>query len=176
MKCKTIDEVVSTLDKIVADCKLRNDALGYFAVLYRKVTLRVKKGISQNEFENNLRMEQLDVTFANRYFEAYDAYQKKQPYSDSWKTAFEASKEKGHIILQHILLGINAHINLDLGIAAYDTVGNNSVQTIQKDFNDINRVLSELVDEVKNKMAQMSPIFKFLMPLANKKEEILIKP
>jgi len=174
MICRTIDEVIIQLNTIIEDCKVRQDKLGYFALLYRKVTLRVKFGISQKEFELNERMEKLDVMFANRYFEAYDAYRDNLPCSNSWKVAFDAANEKGHIILQHLLLGINAHINLDLGLAALDTCGEHELITIQKDFNDINAVLSELVEEVKHNMGSVSPVFKWLMPLAPKEEEIMI--
>ena len=174
MKCNTIDEVVIALDQIVEDCKKRNDALGYFAVLYRKVTLRVKQGIAQYEFENGKMMAHLDVVFANRYFEAYEAYRQQKPCSQSWKIAFDACQESRHIILQHLLTGINAHINLDLGIAALDTAGNTPLETIYQDFNNINGILGEMVEGVKKNLGSVSPTFMWLIPLAPKTEEMLI--
>ncbi len=174
MQCTTIDEVIVRLNQIVDECKTQQDALGYFAVLYRKVTIRVKQGILKNEFENGARMERLDVVFANRYFDAFDAYRLKQPCSQSWQTAFDAVNESGHVLLQHLLLGINAHINLDLGIAALNAVGNQPLLSIQNDFNAINAVLCELVDDVKTDIGDVSPVFKWLMPLAPKTEEMLI--
>jgi len=174
MKCKNINEVIDKLNLIVEDCKKRQDPLGYFAVLYRKVTIRVKQGIQRNEFEDNQRMENLDVVFANRYFDAYELYQNKQICTQAWQTAFDAKNESGHIILQHILLGINAHINLDLGIAALDACNQQPIHYIQKDFIAINAVLSELVDDVKKNMGAMSPVYKWLMPLVKKTDEMLI--
>ncbi len=174
MKCNTIDEVIVTLDQIIDDCASRQDPLGYFAVLYRKVTLRVKKGISQYEFESSSGMERLDVVFANRYFEAYEAYRQQKPCSESWKMAFDAGRDRGTIILQHLLLGINAHINLDLGLAALDAVGAEPLQAIHQDFIDINGVLSELVDDVKKEMGAVSPVFQWLIPLFQKSDEMLI--
>ena len=38
----TIDDVIGILDEIIADCRSRGDRLGYFAALYRQVTLKVK--------------------------------------------------------------------------------------------------------------------------------------
>ena len=174
MHCQTIDEVLTTLDQIIADCIVQNNSLGYFAVLYRRVTLRVKTGILQGEFEDNTRMEKLDVLFANRYLEAYNCYQKQLTCTDSWKVAFEAPKISGVIIMQHLLLGINAHINLDLGISSVEAAGQTPLDNVKKDFDDINRVLSELTEEVKTKMGTVSMLFGVLMPLARKMDEKLV--
>ncbi len=59
MTCQTIDHVTASLDQIVADCKSANGIPGYFAILYRRVTRRVKAGIHAGEFEDNARMERL---------------------------------------------------------------------------------------------------------------------
>ena len=63
-------------------------------------------------------MEKLDVIFANRYIKAYYQYQTQQPASKTWEAAFVEADNYWIIVLQHLLLGMNAHINLDLGIAA----------------------------------------------------------
>jgi hypothetical protein len=41
---KTIDEVLLRMDEIVEECKKRSSSLGYFAVLYRMVTRRIREG------------------------------------------------------------------------------------------------------------------------------------
>ncbi len=81
MAAKTIDEVIARLDNIIdAECA-KNSCMAYFPILYRKVTVRIKEGILNNEFENNPRMEKLDVLFANRYIEAYECLGKKKPFT-----------------------------------------------------------------------------------------------
>ena len=52
MQAKTIDEVITFLDEIIEKSKNENSPIGYFASLYRKVTIRVKDGIHNGEFEN----------------------------------------------------------------------------------------------------------------------------
>jgi len=175
MECKTIDEVLLTLDKIVEDCKTNNCPLGLFAVLYRKVTQNVKEGIKNHHFEDNIRMEKLDVLFANRYFKAYFDFKNKQSVSKSWKVAFNEKNNESYIALQHLLLGINAHINLDLGIATIQTIENHPLENIKNDFNYINRLLSEMTEEVKKSMGSISPIFGILMPLAKRWDDKLIQ-
>jgi hypothetical protein len=175
MQCNTIEEVINTLNTIVEDCKTTNCPLGFFAVLYRKVTLNVKEGILKNSFDDNVRMEKLDVLFANRYFKAYFDYKENKPISKSWKVAFDAKNKDSYIVLQHLLLGINAHINLDLGIATITTLENHLLEGIKNDFNHINRLLSDMTDEVKKNMGSISPVFGMLMPLAKRWDDKLIQ-
>jgi hypothetical protein len=175
MECKTIDEVVLTLDKIVEDCKTNNCPLGFFAVLYRKVTLKVKEGIHNNRFEDNIRMEKLDVFFANRYIKAYFDYKDNKVISKSWKVPFDAKNKDSYIVLQHLLMGINVHINLDLGIATINTIDTSPLDGIKNDFNHINNLLSDMTDEVKKNMGSISPVFGILMPLAKKWDDKLIQ-
>ena len=41
-----------------------------------------------------------------------------RPVPRCWQVAFERGRTGDHVILQHLLLGINAHVNLDLAVAA----------------------------------------------------------
>ena len=43
MPAKTIDEVIQQLDEIIDRSYWQKSRLGYFAALYRKVTIEVKK-------------------------------------------------------------------------------------------------------------------------------------
>ena len=174
MPAATIDEVLAQLETIIADCRNTRSTAGYFAALYRAVTSRVKKGILNNEFEDNARMERLDVIFANRYLTAYDQWKNNQPSTISWSIAFGANKKKSTIVLQHLLAGMNAHINLDLGIAAVETVAGGDVQDIHKDFNAINTVLAAMVYEVIRNLNRVSPLLSLLGLHATDNNEMLV--
>ncbi len=171
---KTIDEVLVRMDEIVEECKTRQSRAGYFAILYRQVTRRIKAGILAGEFEDNPRMEVLDVLFAKRFIDAYDQWKGGLKPTESWRLAFGASEDPKHLVLQHLFLGINAHINLDLGIAAAETMAGKDLAGIQGDFNQINAVLAELVDGVKGNISAVSPIFGWLIPLAKGRDEMLL--
>jgi hypothetical protein len=170
----TIEEVIEKLDSIVMECQSSSNRLGYFAILYRQVTVRVMEGIKSNEFDDGPRMEKLDVIFAKRFIDAYENHRIGKETTRSWLKVFEAADHSKHLVLQHLLLGINAHINLDLGIAAVETIGNMGLDSIQKDFEKINQILSELVDGVKTNIGLVSPFFKTLIQFAKGKEEILV--
>ena len=175
MAATTIDEVIIRLDHIIdAEC-INYSRMAYFPILYRKVTVRIKEGIDNNEFENNQRMERLDVLFANRYINAYECLGANKSFSQSWKNAFEASKNNSLLIMQHLLLGINAHINLDLGIAVADTVGNDGdMMNFENDFNKINEILGSMIADVESKIISVSPLFGLLDKFGKGREDKLV--
>ncbi len=154
---KTVDDVIEALGEIIQNSLNVGDRLGYFAALYRRVTMAVRDGIKSGQFEDGARMEKLDVTFANRYITAYQQYQAGEIPSRSWLLAFEAGKNENLCILQHLLLGMNAHINLDLGIAAGRTAG--KVEALKPDFEKINQILASLVPPVEQGLSSISPHF-----------------
>lgn len=170
----TIDDVLFEMDRIVDSCSRENLRAGYFAILYRLVTRRIKAGIENGEFEDNKRMEHLDIRFAQRYIDAFYAYQSGQQITSSWQTAFRASESSQYVILQYLLLGINSHINLDLGIAASEAMDGEELGGIKHDFDQINLILESLVDEVKGNIGKVSPVFWWLIGLAKGKDEMLL--
>lgn len=170
----TIDEVIEALDGIIKRSEDNNDTAGYFAALYRKVTARVKLGIINNEFEDGARMEQLDVLFANRYIDAYVAWKNDQPVTASWKKAFDITTNYWPIVLQHLLMGMNAHINLDLGIAAAAVSNGKNILALQNDFNKINTILSSLVTEVQNELADIWPRLKWILQRTRNVDDFMV--
>ena len=174
MQAKTIDDVIRILDDIIRSCRDQNSRLGYFPALYRKVTTEVKRGIANGYFDDGKRMELLDVNFANRYFEAYEAFTSGKPPTQSWRVAFDAGKDWWAIVLQHLLLGINAHINLDLGIAAAKTSPGGQIHTLKGDFDKINDILSSLLNKVEGALTKVWPMLKLLSAIAGKNDEKLI--
>ncbi|MDP2686950.1 MAG: DUF5995 family protein [Aequorivita sp.] len=175
MPAKTIDEVISALDGIIEKECANNSCMAYFPILYRKVTVRIKEGIINNEFENNQRMEKLDVLFANRYIDAYESSGFNKPYTKSWKNAFEAAITGKLLIMQHLLLGINAHINLDLGIAVSETVGDDGeLMDFENDFNKINAILGSMIANLEAKIISVSPLFGLLDRFGKGREDKIV--
>lgn len=174
MQARTIDEVIEQLERIIEWARGHHSRLGYFAALYRKVTVKVKGGIANGFFDDGERMEQLDVIFANRYLEAFEQHQGNQTATRSWRAAFEAAGHWWPIVLQHLLLGMNAHINLDLGIAAARTGPGHAIHDLKNDFMKINEILAALVDEVEEELARVWPILGLLDRVAGRTEEAVI--
>ncbi|MCH2224813.1 MAG: DUF5995 family protein [Crocinitomicaceae bacterium] len=159
----TIDNVINELQEIVKKSINQNSTFGYFAALYLKVTEQVKEGINSGYFEDNERMEQLDVIFAKRYIEAYKNYHQGKPISSAWQKAFELSEKDWPIVLQYLMAGMNAHINLDLGIAAATVMEGKNIQLLENDFDKINTILSKLVEDVENDLSTIWPTLKRIL-------------
>ena len=170
---RSIDDVIAVLDGIIDECIAEQSALGYFAALYNKVTKQVKLGIEQGIFDDGPRMERLDVIFAARYIDAYYEYKNGVQPTKSWQLAFGIEDEYWPIVLQHLLIGMNAHINLDLGIAAARTMQGQDISLLQDDFNKINQVLADLVSEVEHDLAQIWPTLNKLLKLAGNIDNLL---
>jgi hypothetical protein len=174
MPAANIDDVLAQLESIIAESIQTNSRLGYFAALYYKVTACVKEGIAKGQFENGPRMEQFDVLFAGRYLDAFNAWKNNQPLTSSWQVAFEAAKSSSYLVLQHLLLGMNAHINLDLGIAAV-AVSGGQLDDVQTDFDSINTIISSLTYQVLNDIDRVSPLLSLLGLHAGNQTSILIQ-
>lgn len=171
---RTIDDVINRLDEVLAWSRRSKSRLGYFAALYRKVTIRVKDGIARGEFADGPRMERLDVIFAGRYLDAFDRYRAGKPPTQPWQVAFETADRWWAIVLQHLLLGINAHINLDLGIAAAQTSPGPALASLRGDFDKINEILASLVDGVQHELATVWPWLKVLDWVGGRTDEQII--
>lgn len=158
---RSIDDVIQQLEDIIQWSIQHQSRLGYFPVLYQSVTKAVKTGIAENRFADGARMEELDVIFANRYLEAFHQFQRGKKPTKVWTIAFESGNKSYLPVLNHLLLGINAHINLDLGIAAAETVSGSDVEPLRGDFNEINRLLFEMVNGVQDKLDEISSLAKW---------------
>ena len=174
MQASTIDEVIDYLDLIIQESYTQKSQLTYFPILYRKVTIAVKQAIINNEFDDNQRMEKLDVVFANRYLKAYSEFKNNQVPSHCWLVAFQNGDQYWSLVLQQLLLGINAHINLDLGIAAAEIAPDNKIEGLKGDFYKINEILSSMVEGVQRDINKISPVIGLLDAVAGKLDERLV--
>ena len=162
MEAKTIEDVLRILAAIVADTRAKTDPLGYFPALYRQVTLEVKRGIERGFFDDPMRMSRFDALFANEYFAAYEQFRADQQPSRAWQFAFDTARSQRVIILQNLLLSINAHINLDLGVVAGNAFAGNALENFHDDFNRINDILGSLIPAARDAVGQLSPLMEEL--------------
>jgi hypothetical protein len=169
-----IAQVVDRLDAIVAWSRDHGSRLGYFPALYRKVTIAVAREIERGAFDDGPRMTRLDVAFAGRYLDAIEAFRDRRPTTQAWDAAFTAAGHWWPIVLQHLLLGMNAHINLDLGIAAARCVERDELPTLRADFDRINTILAGLVAEVRDELARIWPVLRLFNAVLGRTQTTLI--
>lgn len=175
MQATTIDDVLSILPGIVDDTRSRRDPLGYFAALYRQVTIEVKKGIDGGIFDDGPRMSRFDASFANAYLAAYETFNAGGRPSDAWRFAFERARSGTPIILQNLLLGINAHINLDLGVVTGTAFRGSGLSGFRADYDRLNAVLAALVPRVRAVVEGFSPRLGELTELGGPTAELALR-
>ncbi|MCD0454017.1 DUF5995 family protein [Chryseobacterium sp. LC2016-27] len=171
---KTIEEVLKKLDEIILWSKANQSPVGYFACTYRIMTAQVLKGIQKKKFEDNPRMTLLDIAFATRYLSAWENYSKGKKCTNSWYLAFEAAKNKDVLILQHIFLGMNAHINLDLGISAASIMPYRKIDPLKKDFENINSVIASINQNVQDSLNKICYPIDLIDKLSNGRDNAVL--
>jgi hypothetical protein len=110
---RDIDDVVAVMDDRLAQLPPERSTQRIFLETYRRTTVAVGKAIEDASFEDPAWVEEWDVVFADLYLAALDRDLRGGPdVPRPWRLAFDAPGSLQ--ALQHVLLGINAHINYDL--------------------------------------------------------------
>lgn len=154
---RTFPAVVDDLTRIVEASRQEGSALGIFPAMYRTVTTTVGEGIEAGVFDAPERVRQLVMVFADLYIDAYDTHRSGGDAPLSWALAFDQAEGGRCSICEHLLLGMNAHINLDLGVAAAAVSTPVDHQALRADFDRVNVVLFALLGELQAAMGAVSP-------------------
>ena len=97
------------------------DGLGCFNRMYLEVTQQVDSQLKAGFFADPAFLTQLDIIFANLYFEAVEAADHPLAVPLAWRPLVERRAEPGIEPIQFALAGMNAHINHDLPLAVTGT-------------------------------------------------------
>ncbi|MDG4665693.1 DUF5995 family protein [Mycobacterium sp. 236(2023)] len=179
-QCTSVDDVVANFDVIIDWAITAKNGLGYFPTVYKRATLAIRDKIEQGDyFDDNDRMTRFDIIFAQRYFDALNAYFHPQAYdapTHTWQWCFdghEYPEPDDPIMLQHMLTAVNSHVNLDLGIAAAMAAGDEPIARLKKDFNRINDLLAGEVGIFLVTLSTLSPRVRLIRRLLLCEDEIL---
>ncbi len=158
MTSTSLETALARLDRIIETASVERSHLGVFPAMYRTVTSSIRDAVRTGGFfDDDERMEHMTVVFAEIYFEAYDLYRRSERTSKCWAVAFEAAdKPQRLMIIQHLLLGMNAHINLDLGLATV-AVASRDLEAVRADFFRVNEILRQVLDGLQNRLGAVSP-------------------
>jgi len=170
-----LDDVIGDLDTIIDRAIDDRSELGIFPAMYRVVTVGVREAVRVGFFDHNDAMEQLSVVFADRYLDAYDAMRHDRPLTESWQVAFAAAMDgQRRMVLQHLMSGMTAHINLDLGIAtARVAVGD--PDSMYVDFFRVNQMLYEQLNGFQQMLNSVSSRMGWLDTIGGTLDERLAK-
>lgn len=132
------------------------DRRGWFTAMYRQTTRAVRDRTAAGVFDDPERMGRFVERFAARYLGPLRAHAEGRPVPRCWRAAFEAGRD--HLILQHLLLGMNAHVNLDLAVVAAETCPGREIESLRDDFMRVNDILGALLPKVRFCIGRFSPL------------------
>ncbi len=154
---RTLEQVVDEMGGIVASCSAEGSRLGVFPAMYHRVTVTVADGITDGHFTDPERVARLVSIFAGFYLDAYAAKRAGRSPSRCWDLSSDFARRGRGSIVQHLLLGMNAHINLDLGVATAAVSTREDLPTLRSDFDLVNGVLFALLDAFQDGLGRVSP-------------------
>ncbi len=97
------------------------DQRSVFLGCYALMTANMLLALQQAEFHDPVWVGQLLRRFAGYYFDALKAYDQAPTESPTvWQLAFDTCRQEQADVLQHLMLGVNAHINYDLVLTLVD--------------------------------------------------------
>jgi hypothetical protein len=153
---ETVEGTERRLADLLETFDVLEDPRGSFLTVYSAVTVAVGERVDRGEFEDPDWVSDYLVTFANLYREAVRDFEAGdlESLADPWQIAFEAAERDDCHVLQHVALGINAHINYDLALAL-DRVGIDPDRAEkQVDHEAVTEVLRRLVDPNQEALAE----------------------
>lgn len=148
------DPLSDTVEQLRAIALGATDASGYFAAMYARVTRQVADDVRGGRFRDPAGMAEFAMAFAGYYLRALD-----DPATAPrcWTGAFDVADQRGLLIVQHLLLGMNAHVNHDLPLVVVDLADSRgSLQAMEEDFRTINEVLAATQPKILRDLGRMA--------------------
>lgn len=138
------------------------DHRAIFLECYTLMTANMLRAIDGGRFNDGVWAKELLLRFADYYFIALDAYGcTDKDCVTVWTYAHDCSCEKDLHVLQHLLLGINAHINYDLVLSLVDLLepewAQLSAEEREKRYADhclVNEVIAATIDTVQEEVVE----------------------
>jgi len=132
-----IGATAEELRSIALSC---GDAAGYFPAVYSRVTTQIAAAIDRGQFDDGTRMDTFATVFAKRYT---SARRQEIPRPRCWQASWDVAGDGRLLIVQHLLLGINAHVNYDLPQAVVEVARQSGgLEAVRGDFNAVNEILA----------------------------------
>jgi hypothetical protein len=116
---RTLDDVVEGLGAWERRFRGSGDRRAVFLTLYGIVSAEMRQRVAAGAFADPEWVHRYAVAFANLYREALGNYEAGRTtlVPKAWRLCFDAAGRGTGLVLQDMLLGVNAHVNNDLPLA-----------------------------------------------------------
>jgi hypothetical protein len=169
-----LDAIAERLDDYAARYERARDSRCVFTYAYAIMTRRIRDELPLSGITDPEWVVSLAETFAARYFEALDAYDRHEPLPPAWEKVFKTILARRTSVLEDLVFGITAHIVHDLPLALIEVgLGTNGRSHIH-DFHTVNDVMSDTIDAMQDQVSRRySPLINWLDHMVEGYDEIL---
>lgn len=177
------EQLLSQMNIQAATWESQDDKRFIFLRCYNMMTANMIEAVQQGRFQDGVWVGKLLHRFAAYYFEALEQFEHNDAHTPPvWSQVHDASTHQDLHVLQHLLLGINAHINYDLVLALYDelvaewTDDDRDVrQQRMADHNMVNTIIGETIDTVQDQVIERElPLMRLVDNLMGRVDEWLL--
>lgn len=161
----TVEEALARLTAIEQFYREANDRRAVFVGAYIAITAAMIQAIEEGRFRDAHWVRSYLVQFSYLYLEALAAFERGalDDVPEAWRVAFELSASGEGLVLQHLLLGVNAHINHDLAFALMRAGIDPERSVRYDDHSAVNEVLKRATDALQDHVERFySPALYFL--------------
>jgi hypothetical protein len=173
---RSLDEVVTRLGTLERRFRQAGDRRAIFLTLYGLVSSAMREQVRRQAFEDNAWVERYAVAFADLYRVALERYESTQTslVPTAWRICFDAAKAGNGLVLQDLLLGVNAHVNHDLPLALLRVSIDPDRMSRYRDHTAVNRVLASVTEPATRRLAELyAPGLETADEVAGQLDEIL---
>jgi hypothetical protein len=172
----TLDDVVTGLAAWEEHFRNRQDRRCIFLTLYGVVSSEMRDRVARNAFLDSVWVHRYAVAFANLYREALEDYEagRMETVPKAWRLCFDAARGAAALVLQDVLLGVNAHVNNDLPLALTRVAIDPNRELRKRDHDAVNAVLASVTERATQRLALLyAPGFTTLDDCAGDLDEML---
>lgn len=180
---QTEQQLLQQMQTQIAYWQSCTDRREIFLRCYMMMTSNTLAAIRDAEFRDPPWVARLLKRFAEYYFEALHYYDHRPgDCPEVWRLAHDAAKDEKTWALQHLLLGVNAHINFDLALTVaellqkeWDDIGEAKRAQRYEDYCQVNAIIARTIDAVQDEVLQPAmPVMGVLDAVMGRVDEFLI--
>ena len=162
---ESVEDVIQSLVTLEQVFRQGRDRRAIFATAYLVITKALKRRVDEGGFQDSAWVARYAVCFGNLYREALSAFERGDLESvpKAWRLSFETSVNGTGLVIQDLVLGINAHINHDLALALAEVGIDPNRPERHQDHTAVNLVLRATTDALQDRIGEMyAPILDLL--------------
>lgn len=161
----SVPEVLTCLSELEAALYAQQDRRAVFTTTYLTMTREIAARIVHQDYHDPEWVGQYAIAFAELYRLAFLAYERgeREKVPRSWQISFDTSSRGENLLLQDMLLGVNAHINHDLPLALVAVTIDPRREERRDDHFAVNEAIRHATDAVQDRFGHLyAPVYKLL--------------